>query len=166
MARRTTAMTATTVGRAGGRPARSGNSVIQMIFVLTLLMLVSLGVMEFGQFLYIRHAFEAAARDAARQAGLPSATQAVVVSTATATLAQANVTLNAAWLQVYDVPAAGGAGTPVANVTQIPSGDRVEVSISTTYDQVPNAFRPLYQMFGKGIGNGKPMAGASTVFRE
>ncbi len=49
---------------------------------------------------------------------------------------------------------------------QIPSGDRVEVCISTTYDQIPNAFRPLYQMFGKGIGTGKPMAGACTVVRE
>ena len=144
---------------------RRGSTVLQTAFVMTVLLAVSMGVIEFAQFLFIRHAFGAAARDAARLAGLPSATQAAVVAQAAATLQQANVTLNTGWLQVYDVPV-GGTPLAVSDVTFIPSGDRVQVSISTTYDQVPNALRPLYGIFHKGIGTGKPVAATSTAYRE
>ena len=145
---------------------RRGSAVLQTAFVVNVLLIVLFGVIEFGQFLYVRHAFQAAARDAARQAGLASATQAGLTATAAAALLQANVTLNASWLTVYDVPAAGGTGTAVSDVSTIPSGDKVEVVISTTYDQVPNACRPLYQLFGKGIGSGKAVAGDATAMRE
>ena len=161
--------------RVSGRPTpvpaacrcpRRGSAVLQTIIVMQVLLIVCFGTMEFAQFFYIRHAFQAAARDACRQAGLQSATQSGVVATAAATLTQANVTLNPSWLTVYDVSVANGTTTQVSDCTTIPSGDRVEISIATTYDQVPNAFRPLYQIFGHGIGAGKPLAGTSTVYRE
>ena len=124
---------------------------------MQVLLIVFFGAMEFGQFLYIRHAFQAAARDAARAASLPSATNATVLAAATGTLAQASVQLNAAWYTVSDVS---------SDVTSVPSGDRVQVTIATTYDQVPNACRPLVQVFGKGIGTGKVMAGTCTMVKE
>ncbi len=148
------------------RRTRGGNSIIQMVIVMQLLLIVFFGCIEFGQYLYIKHAFQAAARDAARAASLPSATSASVLSVATSTLMQANVTLNSSWYQVYDVSSDGSTSTAVSDVTSVPSGDRVKVQISTTYDQVPNAFRPLYQMFSRGVGTGKPIVGTSTVVRE
>ncbi len=148
------------------RLRRQGNSIIQMVIVMQLLLTVFFGVVEFGQYMYIKHAFQAAARDAARAASLPSATTAAVQSVAATTLMQANVTLDTGWFSMADVSSDGSTSVSVTDVTSVPSGDRVKVSIATTYDQVPNAFRPLYQMFHKGIGTGKPIAGTCTVVRE
>ena len=151
---------------AARRPWRSGNSLVEMAFVMTLLLILSMGVIEFGQFFYIRHAFGAAAREAARQAGVESATNAGVQAVAAATLMQANVVMDSSWFQAYDIPPTGGPGTPVTDLSTIPTGDRVQITIATTYGQVPNAFRPLYQLFGKGIGSAKPIAGTCTTVRE
>ncbi len=145
---------------------RGGSTVLQTVIVMQVLLAVSMGVVEFGQFLYIRHAFQAAARDAARAASLPGATQSGVQAVAAATLMQANVTLSSAWLSCYDISADGTSTTTVTDVSSIASGDRVKVLISTTYDQVPNAMRPLYQIFGKGIGPGKAMVGNCTMVKE
>jgi Flp pilus assembly protein TadG len=148
------------------RTRRGGNSIIQMAIVMQLLLVVFFGCVEFGQYLYIKHSFQAAARDAARAASLPSATTASVQAKAASTLLQANVTLDTSWLTLCDVSSDGSTSTTVTDVTSIPSGDRVQVKIATTYDQVPNAFRPLYQLFHQGVGTGKPIAGTSTVVRE
>jgi Flp pilus assembly protein TadG len=145
---------------------RRGSTVLQTAVVLPVLLSVSMGAVEFGQFLYIRHAFLAAARDAARAASLPSATSPTVLAVATSTRAQANVTLDSSWYTMNDVSSDGTVVTPVTDVTTIPSGDRVQIIISTTYGQIPNAFRPLYQIFGKGIGSNKPMLGECTVVKE
>jgi Flp pilus assembly protein TadG len=148
------------------RGGRGGSTVLQTVVVMQVLLLVFFGSIEFGQYLYVKMAFQAAARDAARAASLATATEASVQAVATTTLAQANVTFNSGWFQAYDVSSDGSTVTAVSDLSTIPSGDRVKIVISTTYDQVPNAFRPLYQMFGKGIGPGKPMVGNSTVVRE
>ena len=147
---------------------RGGNSIIEMVIVMQVLLAVFFGTVEFGQYLFIKHAFQAAARDAARAASLPSATSLGVQTAAANTLMQANVTLDPSWYKVYDVSPDGTSSVTVTDVTSVPSGDRVQVSISTTYDQVPNAFRPLSQLFpGKGIGgSSKPIAGTCTMVRE
>lgn len=157
-----------TVGMRRGtrRQRRGGNSIIQMVIVMQVLLIVFFGAVEFGQYLYIKHAFQAAARDAARAASLPTATAGSVQTVAANTLMQANVTMSSGWYQLYDVSSDGSTSTAVSDPTLIPSGDRVQVQIVTTYDQVPNAFRPLFQIFRKGIGTGKPISGSATVVRE
>lgn len=133
---------------------------------MVLLLVVSMGTVEFGQYMYIKHAFQSAARDAARAAAVDSATTAGVRAVAARTLTEANVTLNPGWYTVYDIPAAGGAGTAVSGPEQVPSGDRVQIQIVTTYGAVPNACRPLYGIFGVGIGPNKPISGIATAVRE
>ena len=53
----------------GRRPAarrrRGGNSTLEMCLVLPVLLSIAFGVVEFGQYLYVKHCFESAARDAA-----------------------------------------------------------------------------------------------------
>jgi len=145
---------------------RNGTTVLQTAMVMPALLIVSMGMVEFGQFLYIKQAFQAAARYAARAASLPSATNQTVQDGATKGLGQANVSLDTSWLTMNDISPDGSSTTSVTDVTSIPSGDRVQIQISTTYDQIPNAMRPLYQIFGKGIGPGKPMVGTCTMVKE
>ena len=148
------------------RRRRGGNAVVMSVFTMTLLLIVGMGTTEFGQYLYIKHAFQSAARDAARQAAVESATAASVYATAQRVLLQANVTLDPSWYNVYSIPAAGGSPTAVGDPTLVHSGDRVQIAIVTTYGAVPNACRPLYSIFGVGIGPAKPISGISTAVRE
>ena len=56
----------------GGRFRRpAGGSLVEMALVMPLLIYMAFGLVEFGQFMYIKHAFEAAARDGMRVAVLP-----------------------------------------------------------------------------------------------
>jgi Flp pilus assembly protein TadG len=144
------------------RRRRGGNSVIEMVFAFQLLMFICMGMVEFGQYFYIKHAFEAAARDAARASILATATSTSPTTAATYTLSEANVTFNSSWLTIYDTTAQAA----VSDVSQVPAGDVLQVQLLATYDQIPNVMRPLYSMTGQGIKNGKPMLGQCTMVRE
>jgi Flp pilus assembly protein TadG len=148
--------------QAAMRKYRSGAAVIEMVFAFSLLMFIAMGMVEFGQYFYIKHAFEAAARDAARASILATATSSSPATAATYTLAEANVTFNSSWLTIYDTTTS----STVTDVTTVAAGDILQVQISTTYDQIPNVLRPLYSMTGQGIKNGKPMLGQCTMVRE
>src|SRR5580765_7874887 len=100
------------------RARAGGNALIETVLALTVLLTVSMGMVEFGQFLYIKHAFNSAARDGARAAIVSTATQAKVVSAITATLQQANVTYNSSWLTITDVTT----GATVSDVSTVASG--------------------------------------------
>jgi Flp pilus assembly protein TadG len=142
--------------------ARGGNALIETALALVVLLAVAMGVVEFGQYLYIKHAFNSAARDGARAAIVSSATQTKVTTAITNTLAQANVTYNSSWLTITDTTTA----TTVTDVSTVPSGDTIQVSVSTTYDQIPNVVRPLYSMTGQGIKNGKKVTGTCAMLKE
>jgi Flp pilus assembly protein TadG len=146
--------------RSGWR--RCGNAIIEVAIVLNVLTWVGMGMVEFGQYFYIKHAFEAAARDGARQATLPSATQTAVTSAITSTLQQANVTYNSSWLTIKDLTS----NTTVTDISTVSSGHTVQLTLSVNYDQIPNVVRPLYSITGKGIKNGKPMTGLCVVLKE
>ena len=150
--------------RASRRNHRSGNAIIEMVFAFQLLMFIAMGMVEFGQYFYIKHAFEAAARDAARASILATATSISPSTAATYTLSEANVTFNSSWLTITDTTA----GTAVSDVSTVPAGDILQVQLLATYDQIPNVMRPLYSITGNlfGIKNGKPMLGQCTMVRE
>jgi Flp pilus assembly protein TadG len=146
------------------RRRRGGNSLVELALTFPILMFMAFGLVEFGQFLYLKHCFEAAARDAARVAVMSTATQAQVTSVLSTTLAQANVTYNASWLTITDLgPASTGS---VANVANVPMGDEIQLTVSTNYSAIPNVVRPLYQLTGAGIGSGKTISGQCTMIKE
>ena len=156
-------MTPIILRRLRGQPKRRrGLEVIEMAVAFQVLLFLSMGMIEFGQYFYIKHCFESAVRDGARYAILASATQTQTVSTITTTLAQANVTYNSSWLTITDLTA----GTTVADVSTVPQGDQLEFVLSTTYGNIPNAVRPLNSMTGKGIGNGKVVSAACIMVKE
>lgn len=142
---------------------RSAIALVELYFAFPLLLCVSFGMVEFGQYFYIKQAFQAAARDGTRVAILPSATQSQVVTAMTNTLLQANVTYNSSWLTMTDVTT----GTAVNNVSTVPSGDTLRITLLATYTQLPNVVRPLHSIYSKtGIHDGKQINGQCAMVRE
>jgi len=143
---------------------RRGGALVELALTFPLVCSMAFGLVEFGQYMYIKHCFEAAARDATRVAIMGNATQAQVTSALTTTLAEANVTYSSSWLTITDLgPSTTGA---VANVAAVPMGDEIQLTLSATYSSIPNAVRPLYQMTGVGIGSGKHVVGECTMIKE
>src|SRR5439155_9649998 len=110
-----------------------GNALIETVLALTVLLSVAMGSVEFGQFLYIKHAFNSAARDAARAGIVSTGTQAKVVTAITNALQQANVTYNSSWLTMTDLTT----GATVSDVATVTSGDTLQISLSVNYDLIP-----------------------------
>ena len=171
MTKKQNTLSASCKSRTALRRHRGGNAVIEMVFAFQLLMFISMGMVEFGQYFYIKHAFEGAARDAARAAVLATATSTSPWTAATYTLGEANIsTPPQSWMTITDLGSDGTGNTVVANndITSIPAGDILQVQIKVNYDQIPNVMRPLYSITGNnfGIKNGKPMVGQCTMVRE
>jgi hypothetical protein len=121
-----------------------------------------MGMVEFGQYFYIKHAFETAIRDGLRYGIGANATQAQMVSTISTTLAQSNVTFNSSWLTVADI----SAGVVESDISQVPQGDLIQMTLSTNYSSLPAAVRPLSAITGKGIGSGKMMTVSCVMGKE
>jgi Flp pilus assembly protein TadG len=137
--------------------------VIQTAVVLSVLLYMAFGAVEFGQFFFIRHSFVAAARDAARAACLGNAVQTDPATRAATTLAQANVTFKSSWMTIVDIT---NANSTVTDCSAVSYGDKLQVTIQCPYDQIPNVFRPLYAMTGHGIGVGKMCSGQCQLIKE
>jgi Flp pilus assembly protein TadG len=150
--------------RGGQRRRTTGNSILELSLVLPLLLAMAFGLVEFGQFFYVRHAFEAAARDAARVAVLSNATQSQVTSVLTSTLSQANVTYQTGWLTITDL-GPNAAGT-VTDISTVPMGDEIRLTVKATYSTLPNAVRPLFTMTGIGVGSNTTVSGVCTMVKE
>jgi Flp pilus assembly protein TadG len=141
---------------------RHGNAMIEMVIVFPVLIGLGLGMAEFAEFFYVKTAFESAARDVARVSILATAQKTDPATRATATLAQSNVTFNSSWLTIVD----NSTGSVVTDVSTVPAGDVLSFVIQQYYDQIPGVYRPLYQMTGKGIANGKLVLGECTAIKE
>jgi len=150
--------------RLAARCRRSGNSTLEMCLVLPVLLAIGFGVVEFGQYLYVKHCFESAARDAARVAVLATSTQAQVTAVLTSTLAQANVTYSSSWLTITDL-GPSGSGT-VSNVASVAAGDEIQLTLSTNYSAIPNVVRPLSSFTGIGVKSTTNVVGMCTMVKE
>lgn len=146
-------------------PRHGGNAILEMALVLPVLTALGLGLVEYGQYFYLKQAFESAARDGCRVGIVSGATQSAVVAAITATLAQSNVTFNSAWAKYYDVSASGD--TQITDVTTCRTGDGLMVALSTTYSALPMAVRPLSSFApAAGIGAGKTITGTCNMICE
>lgn len=160
-ANRASARRAQTRGVTGAK--RRAVAMIEVVLVFPVLMFVMFGTVEFGQYFYIRNCFEAAARDAARAAVLQTAQQADPATKATATLLQANVTFNASWMTIVDYT---NSNATVTDVSTVPPGHTLIVTIQAQYSSIPNAFRPLSSMTGIGVGASRICSGQCQMIRE
>jgi hypothetical protein len=130
---------------------------------LPLLLFLAFGMTEFGQYFYIRSAFEAATRDAARFAIPATAQQGDPAAAATRALAACNITFNSSWLIIIDLSAGG---TLITDVSSVPAGHLLIFSMTATYYQIPGACRPLYAFTGFGITNTKTVTAQTAVIKE
>ena len=104
---------------------RSGTAVIETVFALQVLLFLTFGMVEFGQFMYIRHAFVSAARDGARVAILPTTTTVTPINNAiTTTLSLAGITYNTNWLTLTQ-STDGVTFTSCAGPTSVGSGNYI-----------------------------------------
>lgn len=149
--------------RATRRSRWRGVALLEVVVVLPVLLYVAMGTAEFGQYFYIRSCFEGAARDAARAAILQTAQQSDPATKAAATLKQANVTFNASWLTIVDYT---NGSAVVTDVSQVPFGHTLIVTIQVQYSLIPNAFRPLSTMTGFGIGTSRICSGQCQMIKE
>jgi len=136
---------------------------VEMAVALPLLLFVAFGMVEFGQYFYIRTTFEAAARDAARAAILETAAKADPTTAATRTLALANVTFNSSWMTIVDY---SNSSATVTDCSTIPFGHVLIVTIQATYYQIPNAYRPLYGLTGIGVDNTKVITAQCQMIKD
>jgi Flp pilus assembly protein TadG len=138
-------------------------ALLEVVVVLPVLLYVVLGTVEFGQYFYIRSCFEGAARDAARAAILETAQQSDPATKAAATLLQANVTFSPSWMTIVDYT---NSNAVITDVSQVPYGHTLIVTIQVQYRLIPNAFRPLSTMTGFGIGTSRICSGQCQMIKE
>ena len=152
------------------RRFRSGTAVIETVFALQILLFLTFGMVEFGQYMYIRHAFVSAARDGCRAAILPTTTTITPVNNAVNnTLLLAGITYNANWIALtQSTTGAVGSFTSVANPNSVSTGNYICVTVSTNYSQIPLALRPLSSITGNtfGIGTSKTVTGSATMVMQ
>jgi len=133
-----------------------------MAVAFQVLLYLSMGLVEFGQYFYIKHTFDAAVRDGARYAILSTATQSQFVSTITSMLGQSNISYNSSWLTVTDL----STSSTVSDVSQVNAGDELQFTLSTNYGSISNAVRPLYSITGAGIGSSKMITSTCIMVKE
>jgi Flp pilus assembly protein TadG len=118
-----------------GRYRGRGSSVLDMALVLPILLALSFGTVEFGYYLFVKHNMQAAAREGARAAIVPSAVQSDV------TTAVANV-MSAAGLSAsgYTTTVTDTSGNAI-NVSTATAGTAIKVTVQCTWGTV--GVRPL-----------------------
>jgi Flp pilus assembly protein TadG len=139
----------------GARRRRGGAAVLEMTFVMSLLLLLSFGMVEFGHFFYIKHNLQAAAREGARAGIVPSATNQNVIDAVTASMQLAGLTPAQFTVQITNT-----ATPPVAiDVATVTPGTSVKVTVTCTWGTV--GVRPMALMPAN-----KSVIGATVMRKE
>jgi Flp pilus assembly protein TadG len=99
------------------KSGREGQGLVEFALVVPLLLLLLLGIAEFGRAWMTRNILTGATREAVRVAAVPppAGSMAAARARATAVLASAGITTPPARIEVTDAPAAYGAVTVTVN---------------------------------------------------
>jgi Flp pilus assembly protein TadG len=133
-----------------------GAAMIEAVFVLFILLVLTFGTVEFGYFFFVKHSLQGAAREGARAAIVPSADnnavlKAVVDSLHLAGLNNSSLTLDSRYTLKL---------TP-ANVATAAQGSPVTVELSAKW--VSYGVRPLGDLL---IKSDKIVKGTTTMRKE
>ncbi len=122
--------------------------------VFPVLLLLTFGCVEFGHFFFIKHTMQGAAREGARAAITPGATNGDVTSAV-------QVAMNAAGLSSsgYSVQVLDGAGTSSVSAASVAAGSAIQVRVSVGWGSV--GVRPLGL-----IGTAKQVVGQTVMRKE
>jgi Flp pilus assembly protein TadG len=131
---------------------RRGASILEMALTLTVLLNLTFGTIEFGYFFFVKNTVQSAAREGARAAIPPGASNTEVT-------AAVNSSLTAAGLNTANFTTTVKVNTVVANASTAAPGQQVEVSVSGSWGTV--GLRPLGL-----ISSTKTVLGAASMRRE
>jgi Flp pilus assembly protein TadG len=134
-----------------GRPRR-GASVLEFVLVAPILFMLGFGIVDYGQFFYVKNTVQGAANTAARVAISATATQSDVTTTISNILSAANLQNSG-----YTVT------TSPTSITSAAAGTPVTVTINITWSHV--GFHTLASGYG-GISNSKVIKGTATMRKE
>lgn len=131
---------------------RRGGTLLETAFVLSLLLMLSFGTVEYGYFFYIKNMVASAAREGVRSAIPSTATNTTVTNTV------ANV------MQAASIPSSAYTVTiSPSNISSIASGTPIQVTVTCTWNQV--GIQPLPVAMG-GISPSKQVSGTAIMMRE
>jgi Flp pilus assembly protein TadG len=133
---------------------RRGNAVLDAALVLPVLLTLTFGSIEYGYFFFVKHSLQGAAREGARAAIVPDATNAKVITAIASSLNAAglntsNITLDSKYSLTL---------TP-STITSATTGTSVSVQVDTTWGIV--GVRPMGI-----IGASKTVRGVTVMRRE
>lgn len=137
------------------RPRRRGNGVLEAALVLPVLLALSMGMVEFGQFFYMKHTIQAASRDGARTAILSSTTHSAAQTAITNTMSSANVPSNKYTVTFQNA----STNATISDVASVAKGTGIKVTVSATAGNV--SVRPLGV-----IPANKAIVGMTTMIKE
>jgi Flp pilus assembly protein TadG len=115
---------------------RRGNAILDAAFVLPILLTLTFGSIEFGYFFFVKHSLQGAAREGARAAIVPDATNTKVTSAVAASLNAAGMNSSVTSLDPKYVLTL----TP-STISSATTGTSVSVQLDTTWGAV--GVRPL-----------------------
>jgi Flp pilus assembly protein TadG len=147
---------ATTIRSRLTRRPRRGNGVLEAALVLPVLLSLSMGMVEFGQFFYAKHTLQAASRDGARNAILSTVTHSQAVAAVNNTMAAGGMSDTSKFTLTFQ-NASGGA--TITDVGTVAKGTSIKVTVSSTVGNV--SVRPLGV-----IPAAKPVVGVTTMIKE
>ena len=132
---------------------RTGNAVLDMVFVLPILLGLTFGSVEYGYALYVKHALQGAAREGARAAIVAGATAASVQASIDNAMSVAGFPQSK-----YNRPAT----ISPSNWATQPAGTAITVTVSTTWGMQNMKLLPS----PPGISSSKALSGATTMRKE
>jgi Flp pilus assembly protein TadG len=135
------------------RRPRGGGAVLEMVLVLPVLLALAFGTVEFGFYFYVKSNVQAAAREGARAAILPSAVATDVSSAVSNAMSAAGLGSSGYTTTITDTN-----GNAV-NVATVAAGTAIKVQVSCSWGTV--GLRPLGL-----IGTGKQVVGSTTMRKE
>jgi len=134
------------------RQRQRGNAVLDMALVLPILLALAFGTVEFGYYFYVKHNIQAAAREGARAAIVPSAVAADVTTAVQNVMTAAGLGASGYTTSVTDVN-----GNAI-NVSTATPGTAIKVTVQCTWGTV--GVRPL------GVISSTKVVTGNTVMRK
>lgn len=120
---------------------------LEMVLVMTILLNLTFGAIEFGYYFYCKNTMAAAAREGVRAGIVPSATDSQVTTAV-------NNVLSAAGLSTGSFTTAI---TPLLT-TNPAAGTNLTITVTATWGTIGSGFSPLHI-----IGTGKQLTGAAVM---
>jgi Flp pilus assembly protein TadG len=130
-----------------------GAALLEMALALVVLLPLTFGMVEFSHFFYVKHSLQGAAREGARAAIVPSATNGSVAAAVSGALAMVGLEGSG-----YTTKIEAPLGTP-CNVAAVAAGTTVHVTVECTWGAV--GVRPM-----KMISAAKPVRGMTGMRKE